>query len=332
MHLIAAAPHPEFVQKDLVHKANADEVLLTGWTRRADDTFTVSAHWPTAHSYYVTRRNHVDLMLLNETVRQVFPLLCHEAYGVPLGHHLLWDTYEYEITPAALLAEELSGPVELHVRCLGSLYRGTRLTALSLLITVTRDGVELATARTRLTVQAPAIYQRLRHGRGAPGLVRPLPPSRPAAGILPQHIGRSSLNDMVLSPTGTGAPCLWQLRVDTGHPLFFDHPVDHVPGLLLIEAALQAAQSVTHPRRMTPVGMETRFKHYVELDTPCLIEVQQLLDDPLGRAHLSITMRQEGVENFAAVVRLSPASGSRSERPLAGIIPSSVRTTAQLVP
>ncbi|MFD8691658.1 ScbA/BarX family gamma-butyrolactone biosynthesis protein [Streptomyces sp. NPDC059651] len=329
MHRPAVAPRPEFVQKEFVHKANADEVLLTGWSRTDDDTFTVSAHWPTAHSFYVTRQGHLDLMLLNETVRQVFPLLCHAAYGVPLGHHLLWDTYAYEITPAASLAHDLSGHVELHVKCLSSLYRGTRLSALSLQITTVRNGIELAGARTRLTVQAPAVYQRLRNGRGAPGLIRPLPLSRPATEIPPQLLGRDSLDDMALSPTG--APGLWQLRVDTGHPLFFDHPVDHAPGMLLLEAALQAAQSMTHPRRMAPVGMETLFKRYVELDAPCLIGARALPDDTMGRARVGITMRQEDVENFAATITLAPVLTGIPGRPLTGIIPSSVLAPAQFV-
>lgn len=331
MHRTAVAPRPEFVQKDfvqkdLVHKAHADEVLLTGWSRTGEDTFTVSARWPTAHSFYVMRRGHLDLMLLNETVRQAFPLLCHAAYDVPFGHHLLWDTYTYEITPAALLPDELSGLVELHVRCLGSLYRGTRLSALSLVITAVRDGVELATARTRLTVQAPAVYERLRHGRSVPGAVRALPLSRPSAEISPQYLGRGSLNDMALSPAG--APGLWQLRVDTGHPLFFDHPVDHAPGMLLLEAALQAAQSMTHPRRMTPVGMETVFKQYVELDAPCLISAQPLLDDPLGRTRVGITMWQGNVENLTATLTLAPALRSRARTTLASIFPSPLRAPA----
>ncbi|WP_260845011.1 AfsA-related hotdog domain-containing protein [Streptomyces sp. SLBN-31] len=48
-----------------------------------------------------------------------------------------------------------------------------------------------------------------------------------------------SPTDVVLSPLGQ--PHRWQLRVDTRHPVLFDHIVDHVPGMLLIEAARQAA-------------------------------------------------------------------------------------------
>lgn len=35
----------------------------------------------------------------------------------------------------------------------------------------------------------------------------------------------------------------WPLRVDRTHPILFDHQLDHVPGMLLLEAARQAGFS-----------------------------------------------------------------------------------------
>ncbi|WP_260326976.1 AfsA-related hotdog domain-containing protein [Streptomyces sp. TLI_185] len=36
-------------------------------------------------------------------------------------------------------------------------------------------------------------------------------------------------------PAPTDLPGRWQLQVDTGHPVFFDHPLDHVSGMLLLK-------------------------------------------------------------------------------------------------
>ncbi|WP_142212826.1 AfsA-related hotdog domain-containing protein [Streptomyces sp. SLBN-118] len=47
--------------------------------------------------------------------------------------------------------------------------------------------------------------------------------------------GRDRFEDVVLA--ATDRPDRWQLRVDTTHPILFDHLVDHAPGMLLLEPA-----------------------------------------------------------------------------------------------
>ena len=42
------APPVSAVPRELVHKTNPDEVLLTDWHRTAPDAFTVTARWPRA--------------------------------------------------------------------------------------------------------------------------------------------------------------------------------------------------------------------------------------------------------------------------------------------
>lgn len=295
-----------FVAGELVHKARPGSVLLTGLRPDGSDGFVVSAHWPEAHECYATGRTALDPLLLTETVRQSFPLLCHSAYDVPLGHHLLWDTFGYELTPAALAPADHSGAVELHVTCLESTRRGGRAAALTLLISVVQEGLLLAECRTRLTVQSPAVYQRLRAGRGTPEAVTALP-AAPIASIAPSALVRTGLRDVVLSPAvGLGR---WRLRVDTTHPLFFDHPLDHAPGLLLLEAACQAALMLPADHPQSVMGMDTSFTRYVELDAPCRIEVRPLDRDPEGHGRTVVSLWQNGVECFTATVRLARKAG-----------------------
>ncbi|MFC5143291.1 ScbA/BarX family gamma-butyrolactone biosynthesis protein [Streptomyces aureoversilis] len=303
-----ATASPAFVPAELVHKANPDGVLLTGWHRTGEDTFTVAAHWPYTHRFYTTGPGRLDLVLLNETVRQTFPLLSHAAYDVPFGHPLLWERYRYRITPHALRAVDLSGPVELRVTCTESVRRGPRVTALALRIDVVRAGLRLATADTRFTIQTPAVYRRLRAGQsgtesgsgtaqGAPGLrvTEPAPPvPRP-------YPGRGALDNLALTPTGT--PHTWRLRADTTHPVFFDHAVDHIPGQLLLEAARQAARSTAHGRAAV-VAVDSTFTRFVELGSPCRIETRPLPHDPAGHARVAVTMEQDGAETFSAAVTL----------------------------
>ncbi|MGA4846462.1 ScbA/BarX family gamma-butyrolactone biosynthesis protein [Streptomyces sp. G5(2025)] len=316
----APAPRTAYVPSELVHKQQADEVLLTGWRRTAPDAFTVTASWPTDHSFYAVRHTLHDPLLLTETIRQIFPLLSHAAYDVPFGHHLLWETYDYALIRDALHAEHVPALLDLHVTCLEEVRRGSRVTALTLRIDAVRGGLPLASARTRFTIQSPAIYRRLRAGHGE----RPLAPALPLPSpVPPSRVGRLSCRDVVLSPTQ--ASDQWQLRVDNRHSILFDHPLDHVPGMLLLEAARQAAQGMCPQQPMVAVAMENRFFRYVEFDAPCWVKARPLADDAQGRTRVDVVMRQNGTEHYAVTVTLEPAPAPRTAlryercRPLHGV-------------
>lgn len=261
----AAVSRSARVAKALVHKHDAGQVLLSGLKRLAEDEFLVAADWTDTGDLLATGDRREDgAVLLTETIRQAFPLLSHAGYDVPFGHRLLWSEYRYALNLRTLREAGIGGRPDLHIRCYDVVRRRGRVSALSLNITVLRDGEQLATAHTRFTIQPPAIYERLRGSCGDAHRMlelarsRPLPPPVSGAG--------EEFRDVVLSPTD--ATDRWQLRVDTHHPMYFDHPSDHAPGILLLEAAKQAVRTLRHPRVGVAEAMETVFHRYVELDSP----------------------------------------------------------------
>lgn len=281
------------------HKANHAEVLLRRWRPTAADSFAISAEWSARHGFYTSRLGLYDPMLLAETVRQCLPLLSHAAYRVPPGHQLLWKDLEWVMDPGAALVTEDHAELELQVECDEVKYRGDRASAMTLSVDVTREGRPLAAARTRFTIQDGAVYRRLRGSRAdaatAMAQAVPLPPPGGSAAF-----GRDRLQDVVLASTGT--PDRWQLRVDTAHPVLFDHPVDHVPGMLLLEAARQAALATAHPRPTAVVGMQSTFARYADLDAPCWIETRESPDSGTVR----VTAHQYDRELFHSTVTLVP--------------------------
>lgn len=63
----------------------------------------------------------------------------------------------------------------------------------------------------------------------------------------------------------------WQatLNVDKSHPYFFDHPLDHVPGILLIEGALQLVEQAAVVNAGQFINdMQVRFLRYVGKSAP----------------------------------------------------------------
>jgi hypothetical protein len=289
------------VDKDLVHKDNGDEVLLTGSRPMGPDTFVVKAHWPERHSFYSPVDGFDDPLLAAEAVRQAIPYLCHTAYGVPFGHRQIWSRFSFSFRPAVLAARGAS-ELELHISCFDVVRRADRLSGMSMHVCLVRGGVRLGTARASFTNQSPAIYGRLRgrHADVQQAVSRSLPVPAP---IPPQQVARHHARDVLLSPTGT--PGRFRLRIDTGHPILFDHPVDHAPGMLLLEAARQAAHTAA-PGGHVMADMDVLFSQYAEFDTPCWVETS-VVRRQTDHIVIRTLIRQNDQEVFSADVTMRRA-------------------------
>ncbi|MFJ8882595.1 ScbA/BarX family gamma-butyrolactone biosynthesis protein [Streptomyces sp. NPDC102402] len=284
-----------------VHKADASEQLLTGWRPTDADRFTVSARWGTGHRFYGGTHGHRDPLLLIEGVRQAIPLLCHSAYGVPFGFRQAWEDLRFSFEPSALAMAGASGEAEFDVVCSDVVRRGPRVAGMTMTVRASLDGVPAALVRTRFSIQPPAVYRRLRgpYADLAYAHARALPPGPPVPASL---VGREEPADVVLSATsGSGG---WYLRPDLAHPVLFDHPVDHAPGMLLLEAARQAALAGSS-QPATVLGMKTVFTRYAEFDTPCLVSATAATPDrgsPTGTRVSMVTVEQNGRPLFDAEV------------------------------
>ncbi|MCK8676007.1 ScbA/BarX family gamma-butyrolactone biosynthesis protein [Streptomyces lichenis] len=260
----------------LIHKADPEEVLLTTWRRTGENAFVFTARWPRTHGFYVASDGCYTPALFAETVRQTFSALTHAAYGVPFGYQLIWDALAFEVSPAALYVGPEPAALTLHVGCDATRSRRGVLTAASLEVTVERNGMLLGTARTRFTVHPAALYARLRRARtDARGAMAAAPPA--PAPLDPAAVGRTRAADVVLG--AEGGPDRRELRVDTTHPVLFDHPVDHVPGMLLVEGVQQAAVAALGPdARLRSLSIS--FLRFAELDAPCHLSYRVVRPGP----------------------------------------------------
>ncbi|KUN32874.1 hypothetical protein AQJ30_36270 [Streptomyces longwoodensis] len=295
----AVRHHPSLtttVPKEYVHRASVAEVMLTGWQRLGAHHFTVSAQWPRLHGYFATVDGHHDPLLVAETIRQAGLLLAHTEYAVPLGHQfLMWDL-SVDTRPEHLLITSTPAAPEIEVTCSDVKHRGTTISGLHLNVVIRRDGHIAATGAATFNCTSPAVYRRLRAARTGPGAPTPLPLTSPLA---PQDVGRLSPTDVVLSPTST--PDCWQLRADTRHPVLFDHPVDHIPGMVLLEAARQATTAHLN-RPCLPTAIHSHFTRYAELDTPCHITAHTLTPDPAHPQQVLITGHQNNTPVFTTTI------------------------------
>jgi hypothetical protein len=200
-----------------------------------------------------------DPQLLVGSIRRTGSLLAHAEYGVPFGHQfLMWDI-SFNAVPAAFAPTE----IELHTVCQDIVRRGRTFAGMRYEVSVHRDGVPVAIGGARFSCTSPAAHRRLRAGRPTTtGRALPAP-------LAPSAVGHTDPQNVVLAAPAVPGQARWELRVDTDHAVYFYHPVDHVPGMVLLEAARQAARATTRQPHALLLGLESEFTRYAELDAPC---------------------------------------------------------------
>ncbi len=90
-----------------------------------------------------------------------------------------------------------------------------------------------------------------------------------------------------------------QLALSDDHPFFFEHPLDHYPGLMMVEAGRQLGTAVAHlvygvPRDCVFVlnGMTVDFTTFAELGKP--VYVNSTVSDKKYKRDMLIGMFYEG--------------------------------------
>lgn len=225
------------VDRRLVHKAALAEVLITDLRPLADDVVALAARWPRRHPLFQPEPDQdPDPLLFVETLRQGGIHLSHEHLRVPLGTQFVFESISAEyLHPGPRPGPDQDGAVVLVVR-IDAARRAGVVTGASLDIEAWSGRVPIAAARAAYRCLPPEVYARVRRSAAAPAIPRPRTSPEP----------------------------LGLLAVDPRHPTFFDHAVDHLPGMLLIDGVLRAARPLLGEQGC-PWGFDLRFERFAEL-------------------------------------------------------------------
>ncbi|MGX1804047.1 AfsA-related hotdog domain-containing protein, partial [Brevundimonas naejangsanensis] len=162
-HTPPTAPAPAAtVPKELVHRHNPAEVLLSGWERRSEDSFGLTARWPAHHPFFADVNGCHDPMLAAETIRQAGSLLLHAEYEVPFGHHFVMRNLSLSTWEGALAVQTLPGVIELDVTCHDVKRRGKAVLSMYYEAVLRRDGQAVGHGGASVSCVTPAAYRRLR--------------------------------------------------------------------------------------------------------------------------------------------------------------------------
>ena len=288
------------VPKEYVHRACLAEVFLTGCTADGPENFSLTGQWPRAHTLFTSAdgSSH-DPLQVAETFRQAGMFLAHAELGVPLGHRfVMWDL-TYTTSPENLGITLAPTDFRLDARCTEITWRRGVAGSLRLDLSIHRDGALVAHGAGSFSTIPQAVYKRLRANR-TPWSGAPFAIAESRSPLAPSAVGRVSTKDVVLSATQT--PDRWLLTPDVTHPIFFDHANDHLPGMVLLEGARQAACAALAPQQVKPTNASTQFFRYAELDRPCSVEVTRITPESAGIVTVEVTGRQDEETVFVSTL------------------------------
>jgi 2-oxo-3-(phosphooxy)propyl 3-oxoalkanoate synthase len=291
-----------------VHRRSLSEVFLTD-THRADDlTYFSAAQLPRWHPYYgdhLARPPGYDPLLLLEACRQSAIAGSHLYFGVPFGHDFILTGESIRIThPGGLVIGPEPCDLLLRTVITGIRERDGVVTGLDFALNIIRDESEVGLAQLGIRYKRPESYRKLRlQGRakaGLPGLPSSasLPASPQGSAVRPILVGRTREENVLLQDaTVLGEEVHAHMRIPAGHPSMFDHPLDHIPGQVLVEAARQLAVYTARETR----GMGTTrideitavFTRFGELDRPVRLSTVTDAAMPFSRLPVTVTVSQK---------------------------------------
>lgn len=267
------------VDRTLVHRWSVAEVFLTDLLCDDPGRVEAAAQWPRHHAYFDTGGESYCLLIAAETFRQTTIAALHALdLAAPDDHFIMKHMgVEWNDEPVPVGSRPRDLRVALAMTPAGRAWR------FDLTVTISDGDRDVVRGSGLVVVLRPEDYAALRRGRTERQLRVDGPSDIPCSAV-----GRTRPQDVVLADQGCGS---WSLRVDTAHPTIFDHGCDHLPGMLMFEAARQAALlgggggGGCGGRQVVSIG--AKFGAFMELDASTTVELSQ--EDRV----CTVTLRQE---------------------------------------
>ncbi|HEX6497448.1 MAG TPA: AfsA-related hotdog domain-containing protein [Micromonosporaceae bacterium] len=296
------------VDRDLVHKWSLTEVFLTDYAAVDDRRYLTAAQLPVTHGYFndhAAACEVVDPLLILEVARQVATYGAHAHSGVPRSAVLILSSYRLDLVEPVPL-DRAARPAELvaSASVTEQRTRAGRPTTLSFEMRLSMSDHVVATVDMAVTAMAGDQYHALRVMRrgGEP------PTAFDGIGevggdrVDPALVRRFNPANVVIrgvTATGDGTSAL----LDPGcyaNRSMFDHPYDHVPAMVLTEAARQVTVIGADVDTAAIRGLSGRFAAFAELDSA--VRVSTAARGGAGRIEVTATQHDRTVADIAIVV------------------------------
>ncbi|WP_326568621.1 AfsA-related hotdog domain-containing protein [Amycolatopsis rhabdoformis] len=298
--------YDQTVPRGLVHRWSLSEVFLTGYAGIDGTVFACAAQLPLSHSYFrdhPEQREWYDPLNVLEAARQAVTYAAHVNQGVPRDTTFMVTAWSLEIIDAAALAcAERPGELRIDGTVTDRRERGGSVRLLAFAMDLSLGGQRLG----RLTMDVGCtptdqyhLLRRMQRGTEVPTAFG-LPAEAAGTPVPPHEVGRldpvnAVLDDVVRA--GDELTAVLSPRTFANRSMY-DHPYDHVPAMVLSEAARQCALLLsadgTWPRRV--LRLDGQFRKFAELDAPVTLAAA-----PAGPARAYRLIAQQGDATVAEI-------------------------------
>jgi hypothetical protein len=272
------------VPRSLVHKHSLDNVLLTEVRAAEHDRFLCAGRLPTAHWFFndAGRTPQRDILFYTELGRQASIAISHAFLDVSPDEVFIFEGSYAAVTEGAWKSSPSSTEPVVEVKILETTRR--RNNAVNRVVAehnIRLGDVHVFRGIGAWTVQPAALFQRLRRmsaSRSAAPSSAGLDEARLRADRFPGECDNVVIS--LAEYSDDTDEFVASLIVDDSHPYFFDHPCDHVPGMLLLEACSQLALAAFADTACAAPGTtgicayDVSFAQFVECGRPTTLRAQ----------------------------------------------------------
>jgi hypothetical protein len=304
------------IPRALVHRTALAEVLIADTLQVADDEFLIGSQLPRAHSLWSDREYpHHDPLLTVELCRQACLAIPQRYYDIGPDWQFVSKHIDFAVVDLAAFADNEHSPPEGILRARFSNRREHHgvLCGLTVGSELTIDGTSASTVDGDLMFFPRTAYEELRseqraskalEGARLPMITRPIDPAR-VGRVLRRNV---TIGESAISATTPGE-CRYAVIVDQTHPAFFDHPVDHVPGALVIEIYRQAAiatatNAATEAGSAVVTRCDVQLRDFAEFEAPVECTATVMRQAVGGRVQIGLAMHQLDCKIGDALVEL----------------------------
>ena len=303
----------------IAHRRALGEVFVADSAQTGEDEFTLAIQLPRSHCVWFDREvDYHDTLSTAEAARQGAFVVVHRHLGVPVGLPFSLQRFEVAVSDVEAYRDDKRTPLEGLLRFtlterdmrtdeIGSLAFEGELTIGGVLAMTMAGGITFLPARDYTALRD---YQRSRKPIGDA-------PTPATERMESARVGRRDPRNVVIGAPSPaqGGETRYPLVIDRGHPSFFDHDYDHVPGPLMVEAWRQAALVTATDSGALPspaaatIGCEMSFRDFAEFEA--LLECSTVVTEaaPGGRVTVAVAAHQFGNQIGEGAIALAPYPG-----------------------
>lgn len=299
------------VPRELAHRAAVGEVFVCDSAPAGEDEYLLAVQLGRSHRMWSDRRYaYHDPLHTAEAGRQGLFVLLHRYFDVPQGLPMVLRQIGLDVTDLEPYRDDERAPLDavFRVRLTDRRYRDGALLGMAFRGELTVRDAPAMTMTGDIMMLQRGDYDVLRaHARARKGVRGDAPPAPPKP-LDPALLGRYDERNVVIGEAVDGR---FPILVDQRHPSFFDHPLDHVPGPLILEAYRQAGLVTAYRAGAlpSPAAALTRchvsFADYAEFEAP--VECSAAVAGTAGgRVALDLALYQFGGRIAEATLELTP--------------------------